>query len=148
MTVQIGDITVIDENRIINNVPEATFTGKTAIKISAGSTSERPNPPILGQIRFNNDTKQYEGYNGTRWNILSDSIDDYFNTLNATSMVYDSNGNLTSITYSTGNKQVLTYTGDQKIEIKYYDVDGATLMATNTVYFANNNATSTSWSYP
>lgn len=53
---------------------DATFTGNTAIKLPTGGTSDRPTA-LQGHIRYNTDSSQFEGYNGTNWSGLGGVID-------------------------------------------------------------------------
>lgn len=48
---------------------DSTFSSTGAVKISAGTTAQRPTP-AAGQIRFNSDDGKYEGYDGTAWGQL------------------------------------------------------------------------------
>lgn len=41
-----------------------------ALTLPEGTTAERPAVPASGDIRFNVDTTQFEGYNGTAWGAL------------------------------------------------------------------------------
>jgi len=45
--------------------------GNTSIAIPAGSSTERPNDPIFGQIRFNTDVGKVEYFDGTLFSILA-----------------------------------------------------------------------------
>lgn len=53
----------------------ATFTGNSifsstgALKVSAGTTGERPSPST-GMFRFNSSLTRFEGYNGSNWGSL------------------------------------------------------------------------------
>lgn len=70
-----------------------------------------------------------------------------FNTLSITSMNYDGNGNLTDITYDTGNKQILNYDGDNVASVQYTGTDGTTVTHTQTMsYDGEGNLTTTTWS--
>jgi len=42
-----------------------------AIVVPTGTTAQRPATPVVGMIRFNTDTGNFEGYNGTAWVILN-----------------------------------------------------------------------------
>jgi hypothetical protein len=46
------------------------FTATSAVKVPAGTTAQRPSVPKQGDLRFNNSTNQYEGYNGTAWGSI------------------------------------------------------------------------------
>lgn len=43
-----------------------SFTSTGAVKIPVGTQAERPTP-VAGMLRFNDDTDEFEGYNGTAW---------------------------------------------------------------------------------
>ena len=45
-----------------------------ALKLPAGNTAARPSA-VAGQIRFNNETNVFEGYNGTAWIQLHGVVD-------------------------------------------------------------------------
>jgi len=44
----------------------ATFTGTSAVGLTTGTTSERPDLPNAGMIRYNSETQSFEGYT-TDW---------------------------------------------------------------------------------
>jgi hypothetical protein len=44
----------------------STFSSTGALTISKGDTSQRPSP-VSGMLRFNTQTTEFEGYNGTAW---------------------------------------------------------------------------------
>ena len=47
-----------------------TFSSTGYIAIPSGITDQRPASPAQGEIRFNTDYSQFEGYYGTAWNQL------------------------------------------------------------------------------
>lgn len=47
-----------------------SFTDSGAIKLPAGTEAERPGSPAAGQLRFNEDSEEFEGYNGTAWGAI------------------------------------------------------------------------------
>jgi len=49
--------------------------GTDAIRIPVGTSAQRPGTSLTGQIRYNSDTAQYEGYNGSAWIGLGGVID-------------------------------------------------------------------------
>ena len=53
-----------------NFTGDVTFSSTGFIKIPAGNVAERPVSPAQGEIRFNTDYNQFEGYYGTTWNQL------------------------------------------------------------------------------
>ena len=50
----------------INNLQNVTFNSSGAVTLPVGTTAQEPTPTV-GMIRFNSDTVQFEGYNGTIW---------------------------------------------------------------------------------
>jgi hypothetical protein len=56
-----GDLTVTGNG---------TFQGTGFVLISKGTTAQRPVSPVNGQIRYNTDTNQFEGYQGGEWGQL------------------------------------------------------------------------------
>ena len=46
------------------------FTGTGFMLIPKGTTAERPAVPVNGEIRYNTDTTQFEGYQGGAWGQL------------------------------------------------------------------------------
>jgi len=48
----------------INAVPQTSTTG--AAELPNGTNGDRPTP-AAGMLRFNKDTNQFEGYDGTAW---------------------------------------------------------------------------------
>jgi hypothetical protein len=47
-----------------------TFTGTGFMLIPKGTTAQRPVSPVNGEIRYNTDTSQFEGYQGGEWGQL------------------------------------------------------------------------------
>ena len=47
-----------------------TFQGTGFVLVSKGTTAQRPAVPVNGQIRYNTDTAQFEGYQGGVWGQL------------------------------------------------------------------------------
>lgn len=46
---------------------DSSFTSTGALTISKGTQAQRPGSPAAGMLRFNDDTDEFEGYNGTAW---------------------------------------------------------------------------------
>lgn len=40
------------------------------LKIPAGTTSQRPSNPLIGDFRYNTDETAFEVYNGTEWIVF------------------------------------------------------------------------------
>ena len=47
-----------------------TFTSTGAMLLPAGTTAQQPSPATAGMLRFNTDTSQFEGYNGSAWSSV------------------------------------------------------------------------------
>ena len=45
---------------------DASFTSTGAVQLSSGNTAQRPTG-VAGKLRFNTQTAEFEGYNGTAW---------------------------------------------------------------------------------
>ena len=43
------------------------MTGTGAIDVAAGTTAQRPSSPSAGMFRFNSQTSEFEGYDGSAW---------------------------------------------------------------------------------
>jgi hypothetical protein len=50
---------------------DGTFSGTGQVKMPAGTTAQRSGSPAAGMFRFNDDTDQFEGYDGTAWGGIS-----------------------------------------------------------------------------
>jgi len=46
---------------------DSAFTSTGAVTISKGTVAQRPGSPAAGMLRFNDDSDEFEGYNGTAW---------------------------------------------------------------------------------
>lgn len=53
-----------------NFTGNVTFSSTGYIAIPAGTVAQRPSSPSQGEIRFNTDYNQFEGYYGTAWQQL------------------------------------------------------------------------------
>ena len=61
----------IYSNGDLNVNGNATINSTGAITVPVGNTAQRPSTPVQGMIRFNTDTKKFEGYDGTTWQDLN-----------------------------------------------------------------------------
>jgi hypothetical protein len=72
MAIKIQDTTIInDETSYID------LAGTNALKLPTGNTSQQPTG-VAGMFRFNSETNQFEGYNGTSWGAIGGGGDDDF----------------------------------------------------------------------
>ena len=49
------------------------MTGTGAIDVAAGTTAQRPGSPSAGMFRFNSQTSEFEGYDGSAWGEIGGS---------------------------------------------------------------------------
>lgn len=74
-------------------------------------------------------------------------LDSRLNEIDVTNMTYNGGGDLTEVTYATGNKIVLNYTTGDLTSVDYYAVDGLTHLFTQTLtYDGGGNVQTTTWS--
>lgn len=74
-------------------------------------------------------------------------LDERLNSTDVTSMIYNTDGDLSEVDYATGNKTILNYNinGDLS-SVDYYGTDGTTQLFTQTLNYDNDgNLSSTSW---
>lgn len=97
----------------------ASFSSTGSVKIPVGTTAQRPTP-AAGMLRFNDDTDEFEGYNGTAWasvggsaisNDISTATDLYPSFLSATT------GTAASIFTSNAKLLYKPSTGEFKSEV-------------------------------
>ena len=85
----------------------ASFTSTGAVKLPVGTAAQRP-PPEAGMLRFNDDSDEFEGYNGTAWSSVGGSA--ITNDTSTATNVYPLFANATSGTASsvfTSNAKLL-----------------------------------------
>ena len=122
----------------------AAFTSTAAVTIPVGTQAERPTP-AAGMLRFNTDTDEFEGYNGTAWasvggsaisNDTATATDLYPTFVNATTgtalNIYTSNAKLL-YKPSTGELK-----SQQLVATNGIVVNNATISANYTVAAGNN----------
>ena len=100
--------TTVDVN-ILTATGDSSFNSTGALKISAGTTGERPTGAV-GKIRWNSTLSQYEGYDGTNWTLLGGAV--IANDTSTASNLYPTFSSVTS-----GNASTL-YTGNAKLLYK------------------------------
>lgn len=118
------------------------------IKLKRSDTENKaPAALEVGEIAINyHDGTLY--YKNTAGSIKEmKRLDARLNELDATSMTYNSSGDLETVVYTTGNKIALNYTNGDLTSVDYYSVDGITKLFIQTLtYNANGDVQSTSWS--
>ena len=61
---------IVSQGNHDNIVSEIAKMGNQYLKVPSGTTAERPSSPVEGMIRYNSETGNFEGYNGT-WVVLN-----------------------------------------------------------------------------
>ena len=121
-------------------------TGSAILPKGTEAQRDSGSPLEEGYIRFNSDINLLEFYDGLNWNYLP-SLANLFETFDGSSTTFV-DGNITEINYSNGYKNTFSYTGNTQIVVNYYGSDSpATLLATNTINFVNDDLSSTEWDY-
>lgn len=64
-----------------NGELETTSNSTGAIIIPVGTTEQRPSSPVVGMLRFNSETNEFEGYNGTEWKSLTEDFGSSFGVI-------------------------------------------------------------------
>jgi len=97
-------VQAFDANNATFDAVNPTFTDSGALGVPTGTVGERPGTPAAGQIRFNEDVSEFEGYNGTQWDAIGGKLEitndtssssDFYPTLSDSA-----SGDLESITTS------------------------------------------------
>jgi hypothetical protein len=50
-----------------NGTGGVTLGGTNSVRVPVGTVAQRPGSPAAGMLRFNDDSDEFEGYNGTVW---------------------------------------------------------------------------------
>jgi len=112
----VGDVSNIATFDAVN----PTFTDTGALGVPTGTQGERPGTPTSGQIRFNADVSEFEGYNGTQWDSIGGGSE-IQNDTTSTDNFYPTLADATS-----GDLEV-AYVSDTKL---FYQPSTGTLNAT------------------
>lgn len=117
---------------------DSTFSSTGALTISKGNTAARPGSPVSGMLRFNTQTTEFEGYNGTAWASVGGAA--ISNDTSTATNVYPLFANATSGTAAT------VYTSNAKLLYKPStgELQASEMVATNGLFV---NATSIAASY-
>ena len=54
----------------INALQNVTLDGTGAVTVPVGTLAERPSAPAAGMFRFNDDSDEFEGYDGSAWGSI------------------------------------------------------------------------------
>lgn len=114
---------------------DSSFTSTGAVLLSKGTTAQRPTG-VAGKLRFNTDTAQFEGYNGTTWaSVGGAAISNDTTTASALYPLFAGATSGTALTIYTSNAKLL-YTPSNG------EFQSAELYANNGVLTHANQVTS------
>jgi len=88
-------VQAFDANNATFDAVNPTFTDTGALGVPNGTQSERPGTPASGQIRFNSDVSEFEGYNGAEWDSIGGGSEIQNDTTSTTDF-YPALANVTS----------------------------------------------------
>ena len=120
---------------------DSTFSSTGALTISKGNTAARPGSPVSGMLRFNTQTTEFEGYNGTTWASVGGA--GISNDTSTSSNIYPLLANATSGTATT------VYTSNAKLLYKPStgEFQSSELVAGNGI-FVNSKTVSANYTVP
>jgi uncharacterized protein (AIM24 family) len=138
-TLKSGDIGVTvqgyDADTVKYDDVNPSFTDTGAIKIPVGNEAQRPGTPAAGQLRFNDDTDEFEGYDGTAWGAIGggggDVVGPVSSTDNAIARFDLTTGKIiqdSGITIDDSN----VFSGATQIYVDNLRLDGNTISSTDT----------------
>jgi len=141
---------------------DSTFSSTGALLISKGNTAARPSP-VSGMLRFNTQTVEFEGYNGTAWASVGGAA--LSNDTSTTSNLFPLFASATSGTASTlftGNAKLLykpstgeftssvmtagngIFVNSQTVSVSYTIAAGYSAMSSGPVTVASGQAVTVS----
>lgn len=120
---------------------DSTFSSTGALTISKGNTSQRPGSPTSGMLRFNTQTSEFEGYNGTAWASVGGAA--IVNDTSTSSNVFPLFANATSGTAAT------VYTSNAKLLYKPStgELQASEMVASNGI-FVNSKTVTANYTVP
>jgi len=112
---------------------DSTFSSTGALKISSGTTGQQPGSPVVGMLRYNTTTNQFEGYSGSSpaWNSVGGAT--VSNDTSTSTNVYPIFANATSGSATT------IYTSNAKLLYKPSagDLQSTVITASNGIFINN-----------
>jgi hypothetical protein len=120
---------------------DSTFSSTGALTISKGNTAARPGSPVSGMLRFNTQTGEFEGYNGTVWASVGGAA--ISNDTSTSTNIYPLLANATSGTAAT------VYTSNAKLLYKPStgEFQSSEIVAGNGI-FVNSKTVSANYTVP
>ena len=126
---------------------DSEFTSTGALKISAGTTAERPGSPVVSMIRYNSTTGEFEGYSGSSpaWKSIGGSA--LSNDTSTTTDLYPTFAGATSgtaLNLYTSNAKLLykpstgEFKADVMVSMNGIMVNGTTVNSSYTIDTGTN----------
>ena len=116
-----------------------TFAGTGAITLPAGTTAQEPASPVVGMLRYNNQTNQFEGYSGASpaWaSVGGAAIVNDTTTATAVYPLFASATSGTALTIYTSNAKYLYTPSTGTLSVPLYVATGTTSGSSNQGAFA------------
>lgn len=137
----VGDFD-ISVNGDVSGSGTVTNLNNVSINLSLGANVVSDNE-IADDININIDTLTCKPGNSS--GSIEARLDSWLDNVAVTTMTYTTAGDLEWVTYATGHKAKMIYTGDSLTSVEYYDTDGATKIHTLTLGYTGDDLTSTTW---
>jgi hypothetical protein len=135
--------TEIGANKVGNaelvNTADVTFNSVTADL--TGDVTGNITGDVTGDGSFDELKAKPSGSSG----YITARLDAWLDNVTVTSMSYTGGGDLDWVTYATGHKANMVYTGDDLTGVKYYDTNGTTHIHTLGLTYTGADLTSTTW---
>jgi len=102
-----------------------------ALRLPAGGTGQRPGSPANGDLRYNSDTSQIEGYAGSAWAVLSGGTR-LFDADGDTEIDVERTADDDTIHFSTAGTDRMHIRADGTIELNNLSLSNQTITGINT----------------
>ena len=129
---------------VLTATSDSSFTSAGALTISKGNTAARPSP-VSGMLRFNTQTTEFEGYNGTAWaSVGGAALSNDTSTASNLFPLFASATSGTATTLFTGNTKLLYKPSTGEFQSSVLNagngivVNNATISASYTIASGSN----------
>ena len=116
-------LAVTDTNGDLTLAPDGTggliVSGTNSVTVPNGTTAQRDGTPASGMLRFNSDSDEFEGYNGTAWaSVGGSAISNDTSTASDLFPIYVDATTGTAANVYTSNAQYLFKPGTGELKVK------------------------------
>ena len=123
-----SDINFVPGTGVVN------IDGDSALRLPVGDSSQRPVTEQTGQIRYNTEITQFEGYNGTNWTSLGGVIDNDRDTFVTAELTPGANDN--TVRFTIENNVIVDINSDRlnapRVTVDDIEIDGNVISTTTT----------------